>query len=282
MLVNLQEVLSYAEKNQCAIGAFNTPSFECIMAVLQNAEEFDVPVIIAHAQAHESVMPLETIGPVMILCAERAKVPVCVHLDHGESLDYIEKAMEIGFTSAMYDGSRFSFDENVENTLKAVELVRKYDAGIEAEIGVMGSSTSGSSEGTHGGKGIYTDPEVAKKFVELTKVDALAASFGTVHGIYTEKPDLDFERIKRIKELTKTPLVMHGGSGVSSEDYITAIKNGIRKINYYTYMSREGVFAAKELLESKKDVLYHDIALAAVKAMKKDTCNAMKVFYNIR
>jgi len=280
MLVNLQEVLSYAEKNQCAIGSFNTPNLECIMAVLQNAEKYQIPVIIAHAQVHENVMPLETIGPVMVLCAKRANVPVCVHLDHGESLDYIEKALELGFTSVMYDGSRLSFEKNVENTLIAVKMARKYGAGVEAEIGVMGSSLE-STEGAKGEKGIYTDPAVAGKFVEMTKVDALAASFGTVHGIYAEKPRLDFQRIEDIKELTKTPLVMHGGSGLSREDYTTAITKGIRKINYYTYMSREAVFAAKELINGQEGILFHDIALAAVNAMKKDSEKSMKVFYKI-
>jgi len=280
MLVNLQEVLSYAEKNQCAIGSFNTPNLECIMAVLQNAETHQIPVIIAHAQVHENVMPLETIGPVMVLFAKSAKVPVCVHLDHGESLDYIEKALELGFTSVMYDGSKLSFEENVDNTLKVVKMARKYGAGIEAEIGVMGSSIE-STEGTKGAKGIYTDPLVAEKFVEMTKVDALAACFGTVHGIYTEKPSLDFQRIENIKELTKTPLVMHGGSGLSSEDYTKAIEKGIRKINYYTYMSREAVFATKELINGKEGILFHDIALAAVKVMKENSEKAMKVFYKL-
>ncbi|NLX64413.1 MAG: class II fructose-bisphosphate aldolase [Clostridiaceae bacterium] len=280
MLVNLQEVLSYAEKNQCAIGSFNTPNLECIMAILQNAETYQIPVIIAHAQVHENVMPLETIGPVMVLCAKRAKVPVCVHLDHGESLDYIEKALELGFTSVMYDGSRLSFEKNVENTQIAVKMARKYGAGIEAEIGVMGSSIE-STEGTKGEKGIYTDPEIAGKFVEMTKVDALAASFGTVHGIYAERPRLDFQRIESIKDITKTPLVMHGGSGLSREDYTTAIAKGIRKVNYYTYMSREAVLAAKELINKQEGILFHDIALAAVKAMKEDSEKAIKVFYKI-
>lgn len=280
MLANLQEVLDYAEKRKCAIGAFNTPNFECIMAVLQNAEYYHVPVIIAHAQVHENIMPLETIGPIMVLCAEKSKVPVCVHLDHGESLDYIEKALALGFTSVMYDGSKLSFDENVENTRKAVKMARKCGAGAEAEIGVMGSSYF-SSEGSNGSNGIYTDPEIAEKFVKLTGIDALAASFGTVHGIYTEKPMLDFQRIEKIKELTKTPLVMHGGSGLSKEDYVTAIKKGVRKINYYTYMSRAAVLAAKELLDSQEGILFHDIALAAVDAMKKDTEEAIKVFRNI-
>lgn len=278
MLVNLQAVMAYAEKNRCAVAAFNTPNLESIMAVLQNAETYQVPVIIAHAQVHESVMPLETIGPIMVLCAQKARVPVCVHLDHGESLDYIEKALELGFTSVMYDGSRLAFDENVENTQKVVRMVRKCGAGIEAEIGVMGSG-SHSSEGAGEKKGVYTEPEVAKRFVEMTHIDALAASFGTVHGIYTEKPNLDFERIGKIKELTRIPLVMHGGSGLSREDYMAAINKGIRKINYYTYMSKAAVHAARELLDGKESVLFHDVALAALEAMKKDSEKAMKVFY---
>ena len=280
MLVNLKEILSYAEKNQCAIGAFNTPNFECIMAVLQNAETYQIPVIISHAQVHESIMYLETIGPIMVLCAERSTVPVCVHLDHGESLDYIEKALESGFTSVMYDGSKLAFEKNVENTLRVVKMARKYGAGIEAEIGVMASG-AGSSEGIEGEKGIYTEPDIAKKFVEMTNVDALAASFGTAHGIYAEKPRLDFQRIESIKELTKTPLVMHGGSGLTREDYITAIEKGIRKINYYTYMSGAAVSAVKKLLNEQRDVLFHDVALTAVESMKQNSEKAMKVFYKI-
>lgn len=280
MLVNLQEVLSYAEKNQCAIGAFNTPSFECIIAVLHNAEKYNVPVIIEHAQLHESVMPLDIIGPIMVFCAQRAKVPVCVHLDHGETLDYIERALELGFTSAMYDGSKHSFEENVENTLKAVHMVRRYGAGIEAEIGVMGVSESGEDKSGHK-EDIYTDPEIAKRFVEATGVDALAASFGTAHGIYLTKPQLDFSRIEKIKELAKVPLVMHGGSGVSTEDYINAISKGVRKINYYSYMSREGVYAVRELLKDEENLLYHDIAMAAIKAMENDSEKAIKVFYGL-
>lgn len=283
MLVNLQEILTLAERKQYAIGSFNTPNFENIMAVLSNAEKYQIPVILAHAQVHEEVMPLETIGPVMIDCAKRAKVPVCVHLDHGEDLDYIERALEIGFTSAMYDGSKLSYEENVENTLNAVKMVRKYNAGIEAEIGVMGSSESGSDEeDAVQQEDIYTDPELARQFVEATGIDALAASFGTVHGIYTSKPNLDFLRIEKIKQLVQIPLVMHGGSGVSPEDYITAIAKGIRKINYYTYMAREGTQAAKEVLAGGKLPLYHDIALAAVKAMEKDVERAVRVFYHCK
>ena len=282
MLVNLQEILAISQEKQYAIGSFNTPNFENIMAVLANAEKYQVPVILAHAQAHEGLMPLETIGPVMIDCAKRASVPVCVHLDHGEDLDYIKRALEIGFTSAMYDGSTLSYEENVENTLKAVKMVGKYNAGIEAEIGILGTSESGSdNEGTSIREEIYTDPEIAGAFVKATGIDALAASFGTAHGIYNTTPKLDFPRIREIKELVQIPLVMHGGSGVSEDDYIKAIESGVGKINYYTYMSNAGAKATKELLTKLESPLYHDIALEAVKAMEKDVEQAMKVFYHI-
>ncbi|NLJ90435.1 MAG: class II fructose-bisphosphate aldolase [Clostridiales bacterium] len=277
MLVNLQEVLKIAEQEKYAIGSFNTPNFENIIAVLSNAEKYNVPVIIAHAEAHEPLMDLETIGPVMIDCAKRAKVPVCVHLDHGENLEYIERALELGFTSVMYDGSRLSYEENVENTLKVVKMARKYNAGVEAEIGVMGTDESGSDEGI---EVVYTEPDIAERFVKDTGIDALAASFGTLHGLYKSKPKLDFDRIRKIKELANIPLVMHGGSGVSPEDYITAIDCGIRKINYYTYMAREGGRAAWEVVNVVANPLYHDIAYAAVEAMTKDVEEAIKIFYH--
>lgn len=278
MLVNLQEVLKIAEKERYAIGSFNTPNFENIIAVLTNAEKYNIPVIISHAEVHEPIMDLNTIGPVMVDCAKRANVPVCVHLDHGESLDYIERALELGFTSVMYDGSKLSYEDNVSNTLKVVEMARKYNTGVEAEIGVLATDETGSDEGI---EAVYTDPEIAESFVKATGIDALAASFGTLHGIYKTKPVLDFDRIKRIKELTGIPLVMHGGSGVSKEDYIKAIECGIRKINYYTYMAREGGRAAWEVVNVVESPLYHDIAYVAVEAMIKDVEEAVKVFYHL-
>lgn len=285
MLVNLQEVLSYAEQKQCAIGAFNTPNFECIMAVIHNAEKFHIPVIIEHAQVHESVMPLETIGPVMVLMAKKAKVPVCVHLDHGESLDYIKKALEMGFSSAMYDGSKLPFEENVENTLKAVAMVREYNAGIEAELGVMTSAEAGHNEAEESNvtkEDIYTDPALAKRFVEATGIDALAASFGTAHGFYTAKPELDFQRIEQIKKLTGIPVVMHGGSGLSTKDYEEAIRRGVRKINYYSYMSKDAVMEIKRQINEPVVQFYHDIAGIAVKAMQDNSEQAMRIFYGIK
>ena len=277
MIVTLKEILKIAEEKDYAIGAFNTPNLECLTAVLQAAENLNVPVIIAHAQLHELVQPLSVIGPVMIQKAKDAKVPVCVHLDHGEDLQYLQSALDMGFTSIMYDGSALSYEENAANTRKAVEMAKNTGASVEAEIGVLGGrETSGTA--TADPESMYTDPSLAEKFVKETGIDALACSFGTAHGIYKTTPKLDFPRIAKIKELVQIPLVMHGGSGCSESDYINAIQNGVRKINYYSYMSREGVFAVKEMLDKQEVTFFHDLAATAQKAMQQDVERAMKIF----
>ena len=275
MLVTMNEVLSRAAEQNCAVGAFNTPNLECINAVIEAAEELNVPVIISHAQLHEPAAPLDIIGPVMIQAAKAAKVPVCVHLDHCEELDYMERALKLGFNAVMYDGSTLSYEENVANTKKAVELARSFGAEVEAEIGKMPSREGGETESDGP---VYTDPELAARFCRETGIDALAPSFGTAHGVYKAKPVLDLDRVKVISEKTGLPLVMHGGSGVSDEDYRLAIRNGIRKVNYYTYMSKAGVAAVRELLEKGDVTYFHDLAMAAQQAMKENVARAMLVF----
>ena len=274
MLVNLKEILAIAEERKCAVGAFNTPKLECLIAVIDAAEKLGTPVIISHAELHENISPLEKIGPVMVQAAEKAGVPVCVQLDHGETLDYIERSLEIGFTGIMYDGSLLPYEENLMNTKKAVAMARSFNAGVEAELGAMPSR-----EGVEAASGpVYTDPAQAEKFCRETGIDALAPSFGTAHGIYKAKPMLDFERVRIISEKTGLPLVMHGGSGVSEDDFRRAIKAGIRKINYYTYMSNAGSRAVRELLAKEDVTFFHDLAFAAQKAMQADAEKAMIVF----
>ena len=231
-----------------------------------------------HAEIHEEIMPLDIIGPIMLFMADKATVPVCVHLDHGISLDYLKKALDIGFTSVMYDGSELDYETNYSNTCIAVEMAKRYGASVEAEIGCMGSRETGAggSKGCVSNEGIYTDPEVAKQFVENTGIDALACAFGTAHGLYTKQPKLDFELVERINSLVNVPLVMHGGSGVSQNDYTKAVSCGIRKINYYTYMSKAG---GKVINDAKKDLIfYHDIVSLAIDAMKSDAKNAISIF----
>lgn len=275
MLVTLNEIMALARERDCGIGAFNTPNLECLNAVLDAAEELNVPVIISHAELHEPVSPLAVIGPVMVAATKQAKVPVCVHLDHCETLPYMEEALKMGFTGVMYDGSALSYEENVANTKIAVAMAKQYGANVEAEIGTLASREDG---GAAAAGPVYTDPELAVKFCTETGIDALAPSFGTAHGIYKAKPVLDLERVKVISEKTGLPLVMHGGSGVSDEDYRTAIHNGIRKINYYSYMAKAGVSAVQAMLAAGDVTYYHDLALAAQKAMEENVKKAMKVF----
>ena len=275
MLVNLVEILKMAEEKKCAIGAFNTPNLECVNAVLAAAEELKVPVILMHAQIHEEFSPLETIGPVLVQSAKSAKVPVCAHLDHCEDLGYMAKALEIGFTGVMYDGSTLPYGENLANTKKAVAMAKKYNCGVEAELGALASREGGTANAAGP---VYTDPDEAAAFCKETGIDALAPSFGTAHGIYKARPVLDLNRVKVISEKTGLPLVMHGGSGVSTEDYRTGIANGLRKINYYSYMSKAGTNAVKELLEKEDVTFFHDLALAAERAMRLDAVKAMRIF----
>ena len=277
MLVSLKEVLNYAEINKCGIGSFNTPTLESLNAVIRAAEKLNVPVIIMHAQCHEPESPLENIGPVMVLLAKNAKVPVCVHLDHGETVEYLKKAIEIGFSSVMFDGSALAYEKNVEITKEVVEYAHKRGVDVEAEIGILGGRESGDRKLSK--EEMYTDPILAQKFVHETHIDALACSFGTAHGFYTEAPKLDFPRITKIRELCKIPLVMHGGSGVNQEDYKKAIQLGVRKINYYSYMAREGLKGANEALKNGVK-FYHELAAVATKYMEEDVLRAMKVFYN--
>lgn len=275
MLVNLREILWLAQNHNFAVGAFNTPNLECINAVLAAAEKLNVPVILSHAQLHEAVAPLAQIGPVMVEAAKRAKVPVCVHLDHCETLDYMQQALDIGFTGVMYDGSTLPYAENLTNTKKAVAMAKNYNCGVEAELGALASREGGEAVGS---SPVYTDPEEAVVFCAETGIDALAPSFGTAHGIYKAKPVLDLDRVKVIAERTSLPLVMHGGSGVSPEDYRKGIANGLRKINYYSYMSRAGVQAVKALLGAEDVTFFHDLALAAQNAMEVDVEKALWVF----
>lgn len=279
MLAKMTELLSFAEKKNCAIGMFNTPNLEQILAVVRTAEKLNVPVMIAHLPLFEESAPIHVLVPAMLAAAKAAKVPVCVHLDHCEELDYMEAALKLGVTSVMYDGSLLPYDENLANTKKAAALAHRYGIDIEAELGAMPAREGGLSPNPTGP--VYTDPGMAVEFCRETGIDALAPSFGTAHGIYKSKPVLDLELVKTIYERTGLPLVMHGGSGVSHEDYRTAIKNGIRKVNYYSYMSRAGADGVKKLLDKQDVTFFLDIADAAREAMEANVEDAMRVFYGI-
>lgn len=284
MLVNMKEMLRDAQKDKSAIACINTPNLETIIAVTTAAEELNVPVIIDHAQVHDSIIPIEFIGPYMIEYAKKAKVPVCVHLDHAKDYNFVMRAIRQGFTSVMYDCSDFPFEENVRRVKDFVKIAHALDITVEGELGVM-TSSGDTDKGSLSGSGIekyYTDPVLAGKFIEKTNVDALAVCFGTVHGIYIEKPKLDIERLKQIKaRCGDCPLVMHGGSGVDKKQTQEAISNGISKVNYYTYMSTAVAPKLVDMINNSKDrVFFHDISLYATQVMKELCKETIKIFMN--
>lgn len=281
MLAGLKEVIAEGKKRNIAIGNFNTPNLECLLAVLDAAEELDVPVIIAHAQCHEDVAPLDKIGPVMVELAKRSRVKVCVHLDHGEDFEYCKRAMELGFTSVMIDYSTLPYEQNVKGTREVVDYAHAHGVEVEAELGALPAREGGGESGVSDPSVLYTKPEMVPEFLSATGVDALAIAFGTAHGIYKTTPILNMDIITRVREYTDLPLVMHGGSGISHEQYREVIRRGIGKINYYSYMSYDGYAAAKATVESKDADFFHNLALNAQNAMKENALATMKVFSNM-
>ena len=272
MLVTLKEILDGAEQRGCAIGAFNAPNLTSARAVIAAAEALSQPVILMHAQVHEDmgICRLEEMGPILLGFADRACVPVCVHLDHGSSFEYLRRAIDMGFSSVMYDGSALPFEENVRNTKRVIEWAHAAGCSVEAEIGSMSVSENGESAA----EDVYTVPADAERFVNLTSVDALACAFGTVHGFYRTAPQLDFDRLSEIHTRIGIPVVMHGGSGVNHDDYRKVIRCGVRKVNYYTYLSKAGAAAVSGKTYSQ----FHDLLQEAEAAMTEDVKTAITVF----
>ena len=278
MLASLKEVIADGKKRNIGIGSFNTPNLECLLAVLDAAEELDVPVIISHAQCHEDVAPLDKIGPVMVELAKRSKVKVCVHLDHGEDFEYCKRAISLGFTSIMIDYSTLPYDENVQGTKIATDYAHAHGVEVEAELGALPQREGGGESVQVDPTKLYTKPELVPDFLAKTGVDALAIAFGTAHGIYKTKPVLNMDIITKVREYTDLPLVMHGGSGLSNEEYREVIRRGVGKINYYSYVSYAGYAAAKTTVENKEADFFHNLALNAQNAMKENVLATLKVF----
>ena len=290
MLVNLRDICSIAEQNNMAIAAVNSASLEAVRAAIEVAEETGYPIIIQHAEAHEGLIPLKYIAPIVTSLAERSSAMICFNLDHCEHLSYAQRALNEGFTGVMFDGSYLSYDENVEYSHRTREMCDVYGVGLECELGSMGSREGGESDegGTADEAGaVYTDPDQAGDFIRQTGLDILACSFGTVHGIYKGEPHVNFDVLHEIRQRVKNvPLVMHGGSGVSDEDYHKAIDAGIRKINYYTYGVKYAGEAAVNVIDTKRAakansiVYWHDLTPAAYESFRDTFEHVVKVFAN--
>lgn len=242
MLVNMKDVLSDAQKNHYAVGLFNTVDTDMLEGAISAAEELRSPIIIGTAEVLLPYGELKLIAPSLVAAAKRATVPVVVHYDHGLTFERCMEALELGFSSIMFDGSAGDERENLRNTREMVRIAHAMGATVEGEIGHVGEAVSGDNEASDA----YTTPEEAVGFVKETGVDALAIAIGTAHGAYKSKPKLDIERLKEIRAAIDTPLVLHGGSGLSDGDFINTIRNGIAKINIFTDLCLAGENGMKD------------------------------------
>ncbi len=234
MLVTLSEILAEAEKGKYAVGLFNHLNLEMARGIIDAAEKEKSPVILGVAEVHLSTIPFEYASLLMNKIARDAKVPICLHFDHGTNFEKIMVAMKHGFSSVMYDGSALPYEENIANTRKVSDVAHALGISVEAELGHVGGAEDGSDDGV---EEMYTNVDQVNDFIDRAGVDALAVAIGTAHGQYKSKPKLDINRLAEIYKISKKPLVLHGGSGLSEDDFRNTIKNGIRKVNICTEMS---------------------------------------------
>lgn len=229
-LCNMKSLLKEADHKQKAVGAFNVGNMEMIIAVVKAAEDLNCPVIMQVAEKRLTHSPLDLMGPMMVHAAKCAKVDIAVHFDHGVSFENIQKALDCGFTSVMFDGSLYSQEENIKKTREVISMASKYGADVEGEIGVVGGNEGGSENHTI----CYTDPADALTFSKSADLAALAIAIGNAHGNYAVAPKLRFDILEKTAKLVDLPLVLHGGTGLTEEDFKTAIQLGIRKVNIAT------------------------------------------------
>lgn len=238
MLVNMNDVLLPAKKGSYGVGFFNAVNVEMARAIIETAEELGAPVMVGTAEILLPAMELARVAEYLIPMAEKASVPVCVHYDHGLTFEKCMQALELGFTSIMYDCSTAPYEENIEKVVEMVKICHAMGRTVEGELGHVGDNAgAGKLENP---SDYFTDPETAADFVKRTGVDSLAVAVGNAHGDYAFPPKLDFERIRVIAEKTGIPLVLHGGSGLSDTDFKTAVKEGVAKVNIFTDIDKAG------------------------------------------
>ncbi len=281
-LVTLKEVLKDAQEKKYAVGSFNAVDVNLLRGLIAAAEEEQSPIIINLGQGQFRLTPPEILAPVMIQMAKEATVPVVIHLDHGKDVETCIRALRLGFSSVMYDGSALPFEENLKNTQEVVKIARHFGASVEAEIGKVGNTETGDEEevqaATEQEEDQLTQPAEAKSFAEQSGADALAVAFGTAHGLYHGEVKLDFDRLREIQKDASIPLVMHGGSGLEESIYGDVIACGVSKINYFTNMSHDIGKQCQALLNSKSEAYYHETILCAVNATQKHAAHIMRVF----
>ncbi|SHE75885.1 fructose-bisphosphate aldolase, class II [Caldanaerobius fijiensis DSM 17918] len=277
MLVSGKEILQKANEGGYAVGAFNTSNLEITQAIIEAAEEEKAPVIIQVSMSAIKYAGIENIAAIVITAAKNASVPVALHLDHGTDFNVVMQCLRNGWTSIMFDGSKYPFEENVAITKNIVNIAHPMGVSVEAELGKIGGTedhiTVDEREAT------MTDPDEAVRFVEQTGVDYLAIAIGTAHGVYKGEPKLDFDRLQKIKSLLKMPIVLHGASGVPEESIVKAVKLGVNKINIDTDLRQAFDSAIRSYLnENPNQYDPRKILAAPREAMKKVVAQKIRMF----
>lgn len=273
-LVPMKTLLSEAEKHNIAVGAFSVGNMEMVMGAVAAAEELNTPIILQIAEVRLKNSPLELMGPMMISAAENSKVPIAVHLDHGLKFETVRKALELGFTSVMFDGSLLPLEKNIREVKKVREEADKYGATVEAELGVVGGNEGEGKQHEI----LCTNPDDAKIFCDETGVDALAVAIGNAHGNYPVLPSLRFDVLDDINKTVDTPLVLHGGSGITDEMFRQSIMLGIRKINIATASFNALATFSKNYCDTHETANYFDLSKAQAEGVYENVKRHIKIF----
>lgn len=271
--MTLKEKLLECQQNRSALLATNFYNFETLRGVLEAAKAMDSPIILQLTRSSIEYMGLENALSMGREGLKFYNVEGWVHLDHGDSVELVEKCLHAGFDSVMIDGSELPLEENIELTRKVVNLSKPFDVNVEAELGYV------AKLGQDAGKVEYTSPEDAKQFVDETWIDALAVAIGTAHGFYKETPKLDFERLKAIRDATNVKLVLHGGSGVPGDAIHHAILNGICKVNVATEIKDTFMRQLKQSLNETNEIDLRKVFPKAILAVSELIRTKLKLMY---
>ena len=277
-LVTMKSLLCQAQEQNKAVGAFSVGNMEMVMGAVQAAEATETPIILQIAEKRLRNSPLELIAPMMVSAAKSSRVDIAVHLDHGLTAACVKQALDYGFSSVMLDASLLPYEQNIEATKQIVALAAPYGATVEAELGVVGGNEGDTAE--H--KIICTDPQTALDFCRQTGVDALAVAIGNAHGNYPVLPELRFDILKEINNTVSTPLVLHGGTGITPEMFRKAISLGIRKINIATASFDCLAANAKQYCESVSAADYFALSEQMVQGVFENVKKHIHIFNNIQ
>ena len=278
MRIPFREITRDALRRRYAVGAFNCLSVENVMGAVAAAEELHSPIILQLAEVQFPEAPMELMAPVFLRAARDAKVPVAVHLDHGRSIETCIRAVREGFTSVMFDGAELPFEENAEQTRLVVRLAHAAGVDVEAELGRVGDTGFGGEGTAAAAADVFTDVEESARFIARTGTDALAIAIGNLHGRYTATPRLNIARLREIHARNAVPLVLHGGSGTSEEDFKACIRNGICKINVATAIQIAAAEAVAEYLARGGSPGYIGIKRRIIEASQRAVAEHIRLF----